>query len=69
MICPLCKEGELKFLQDCIAIFSVNDGKVVDREEINYLDDVWLECNICGQTSETNKKLNIVLKNILKKEG
>lgn len=68
MICPICTEGKLGFCQDTIvtyAMFQGPDGKPDSANivlESSGLDNTWVECSRCHETSEDNNVLRDIYK-------
>lgn len=70
IICPECNKKELALCQDAILVFPLSVskvGKVTASDKPfheNLLDNMWLECNACGATSEDSEILEKMLDSI-----
>lgn len=58
--CPICSEKMLDFNQDAVINFKVVNGKL-EIADINFLDNVWVECYSCSNTSENSDELKEIL--------
>jgi len=59
MKCPICKTGKIKLFRDVIAGCDINEDNTINEtdEEFDYLDNQWLECISCHETSGDNEVL------------
>jgi hypothetical protein len=63
IVCPECKKKQLALCQDAILVFPLSiseDDEITAGDKIsheNLLDNMWLECNACGATSEDSEIL------------
>lgn len=57
--CPLCNKGKLLFCQDTIAYHPISAKGEIDHmnNTLEGLDNTWLECNHCHDTSEDSEEL------------
>jgi hypothetical protein len=65
MRCPHCNSTKLFLGQDCIAYTRVYNGKISPNEGISYLDNSWLECHGCSETSDDSEELNTLYKELV----
>ena len=56
MKCPICKTGKIKLFQDAIVGCDIHEDKTINEvdEQIDYLDNKWIECTSCHETSDEN---------------
>lgn len=48
-VCPVC-DSEERFFISARAMFEVTDAGVLDHRDVEWNDDDWCQCDICGKT-------------------